>query len=664
MTQTRYSTVSLLALLTTAVLLSACGGGSSSTSGRANSKSRVSISADSQWTTLGMRATTSHPARTITTNADAEWTDYNRPAVYPKTASLPLQFITLRDGVELAVYVTLPADASGDPILAKTFPTILMQTPYNGRTASYAGSIGELIGAADPYMVRRGYASVTVDVRGTGQSGGTWRAFGSTEQADYAEVVKWVTQQAWSNGKIGVYGVSYLGITTILTAAQNHPAVKAAFAIVPAADTYRDILFTGDMPSPVFTPLFLTLVTGLGVVTPCVLSHPAQCLPTAVQHLTGALKFQLPLLLKGLTGGKKIAYDDPTPGSFWYTRSPVEEAGRIDVPTFLVGGLDDVFQRGVPLLYEQIKHHATTKLLIGPWDHVEAALGKGLPADGVPALNHILLRWFDQYLKGMDVGAGDVPNVTQYVRGYGHYVTTTDWPHPKASVRRLYLHGDDTLSRQEPTASEKPHMFVNSLVGGLCSRSTVQWTLGVVGFLPLPCLKHVNLPDRASVVYQTAPMNEAVYINGPIQANLWISVKAEEAVLSVRVSDVAPNGTARAVTNGVQLASLRAVDERRSRYLDGVMIQPWHPYTKASKKPLAPGKPTLLRVEIFPTSALIEEGHRLRVTISSSNTFQALPTLPDLLKSLVGLRTTIYNDAQHSSNIIIPVIPTSTLDQY
>src|SRR3546814_6030393 len=94
---------------------------------------------------------------------------------------------------------------------------------------------------------------------------------------------------------------------------------------------------------------------------------------------------------------------------------------------------------------------------MGPWTHIQAAVGSGLPADGVPPLNHIELRWFDQYVKGMDVGAETMPNVTQYVLGLDHYVTARDWPHPDARAQRLYLRGDKSLSADAPAADEAPN---------------------------------------------------------------------------------------------------------------------------------------------------------------------------------------------------------------
>ena len=208
-------------LATTALIstLAACGGTSDS-GGRSGSPE---ISAR-QITTLGTRNQASQAYGSSAGNGNAVWQDYDPPMLHEGMVALPTQFITMRDGVKLAVSVTLPADAAGKAVPGK-FPVILVQTSYN----LSAGQFATAIGGADPYMVRHGYASVVVDVRGTGNSQGDWEAFGEDEQADYSEVVDWVASQAWSDGRIGLYGVSYLGITSVLTAELQKPAVKAAF---------------------------------------------------------------------------------------------------------------------------------------------------------------------------------------------------------------------------------------------------------------------------------------------------------------------------------------------------------------------------------------------------------------------------------------------------
>lgn len=651
-----------------ALWLAACSGGSSG--GAAASPSGASNPQDtggaapapgtSPWTTLGTRAAPARADTPIAANAGAVWSDYDPPLTYSGMQTRATQFITMRDGVKLAAYVTLPTDASGDAVNGP-LPTILIQTSYNGGAETYAGSIGSVLGAADPYLVEHGYAVVVVDVRGTGQSGGVWQAFGAEEQADYGEVVDWVQSQPWCDGNIGVYGVSYLGITAVITAAQDHPAVKAAFPIVPIGDGYRDIVFTGGQVNPTFIPFWLTLVTALSVTNPCALTDPATCGPTTLQHLSNALtQFQAPLVLKALLGDGTTAYDDPAPDSFWAIRSPLENDGKISVPTFIVGGLHDLFQRSEPLTYEAIKNQTTTKLLIGPWTHLEAGLGQGLPADGVPPLNHIALRWFDQYLKGLSVGADALPNVTQYVAGLGHYVTAVDWPHPQATAQRLYLHADKSLGEDVPAKNATPHIFVANPLEGLCSISASQWTAGILGFIPVPCFTNDNSANLWNVNYQTPVLDAGLYLNGPIEADVWISSSAQDASVSVRVDDVGPDGTAVALTNGLQTASLRAVDETRSRTLDGEMIQPWHPYTQASTQALVPGQPTLVRVEIFPTSAYLAPGHRLQVSIGASNVAQGLPPIPTLLGTL-SLSTTLYDDADHPSSVVLPVVPTAAL---
>ncbi|WP_341916853.1 CocE/NonD family hydrolase [Hydrocarboniphaga effusa] len=633
------------------VLASACSSnGGDADGGNGNGAPQTKAS---QWTTLGTRATPAEDGRIVTSNEGGQWTTYDPPATYPGTVQLPTQFISMRDGKQLAVYVTLPADADGNAVTTP-LPTILVQTSYNG----VAGQTVSAIGGADPYLVQRGYANVVVDVRGTGQSQGSWEAFGEDEQADYAETVDWVAKQPFCNGSIGLFGVSYLGITTVLTAAQQHPSIKAAFPIVPIGDGYRDIVFTGGQVNPTFIPIWLGLVSVLGLTNPTALTDPTVGIPALLEHVISAVtNFQVPTILRALLGEPETAYDS----AFWSTRSPLETTAQIQVPTFVVGGLHDIFQRSEPMTYERLKTRVPAKLLIGPWTHIQAAGGNGLPVDGVPPMNQIVLRWFDQYVKGLDVGADTLPNVTQYVLGYGHYVTASDWPHPDAAAERLYLRGDKSLDTAAPAAGEASNNVAQLPIQGLCSISTSQWTAGLLGLIPLPCFENSNSAERWAIKYETPVMTADYYINGPIQADIWMSTTALDAGLSVRVDDVDENGVAKSLTNGLQTASLRAVDDSRSRKLDGQMIQPWHPYTQAAVQEVGSGNIVLVPVEIFPTSAMIAKGHRLRVAVGASNLPQGVPPVPTLLQSLAGVLT-IYSDAEHPSSVVLPVVPASALN--
>jgi len=627
--------------------LTACGGSVPPASG----SGAASGPATADWTTLGTREIASVPSTPMTSNAGSPWVDYNPPALYPGVVTDSNEFITMPDGTLLAANVTRPADANGNPVTTP-LPAILVQTGYN----KDAGVVG---GSGDAYIGEHGYVQVVVDVRGTGRSEGVWQSFGAIEQADYQSVMDWVVAQPWSNGQVGLTGASLLAITALLTAEEDHPGLKAVFAIVPMADAYRDITFQGGELNVGFIPLWLGLVTGLGLVDPTFGTDSGEAATALVDHIEGAvLDFQVPEVYDSVIGDPSTVYD----GSFWQIRSPNDRATQIQVPTFVIGGLHCIFQRGEPLLYETLKRVTTSKLLIGPWNHIQASEGQGLPVDGVPIYDHIELMWFDQYIKGMSVGADQLPNVTQYVYGYDHFVSTTDWPHPLASAQRMYLHGDQSLSSTTPAAGEASNDVIQQPLDGLCSQSTAQWTAGLLSEVDLnpPCFTDDNTTEILEVKYNTPPMTQDLYVNGPIEADLWISSTNNDAPIVVRVDDVDTNGNAFALTTGIMQVSLAAVDTTRSRYLNGQMIQPWHPFTQASQ--VLPGAGNIVEVplEIFPTSALIQQGHQLRISVGSSDFPHGLPPLPELANEIPGVMT-IYSDAAHPSSVLLPVVPASVI---
>src|SRR3954454_16111385 len=395
------------------------------------------------------------------------WTTYDRPAINGVVTDKDVP-ITMRDGIILSADVYRP-DKPG------RYPVIITQTPYNK-------SSGAVV-SANEFLVDRGYVHVIVDVRGTGGSQGSWDSFGPAEQQDGPEVVAWARRQAFSDGDIGLYGASYMAITQLTTAALHPPGLKALFTIVPMADSYRDITFSGGQTNTAFIPLWLGLVTGTSLIPPdYALDGNPQDLARGVtelaQHATNVGSFQLNTVINATAGGD-IAYDGP----YWKTRSPLELADKVDVPDFITGGLHDIFQRGEPLLYERLRHRVTTRLLMGPWTHTTA--GNGLPADGVPDLDHIALRWFDHYLKGIDTHVEDIPKVTQYTYGDEKFETQPDWPDPHLSPTRQYLRADGGLSTDKPAGSEAPDSFPQNPVTGICTQQTSQWTAGILE--PPPC---------------------------------------------------------------------------------------------------------------------------------------------------------------------------------
>jgi putative CocE/NonD family hydrolase len=567
------------------------------------------------------------------------WTAYDRPAENGVVTERDVP-ITMRDGTVLMANVQRP-DAPG------RHPVLVTQTAYN------KDGVLSLAGDSSNYFVERGYALVTVDVRGTGSSQGVWDSFGEPEQRDGYDTVEWAARQPWSSGDVGLTGGSYLAITQITTAAQQPPHLRAMFPVVPMADGYRDITYSGGDVNVSFIPLWLGLVTA-GSVTPAQamldgsLQNVTRGLTALSSHVGGVISFQIPLLLRSIAGDDEIAYD----GAFWGTRSPIELADRIEVPTFVVGGLHDIFQRGEPLLYERLKNRVPTRLLIGPWTHLTT--GGGLPQGGVPTVDQIQLRWFDQWLKGIDTDIEKIPAVTQYTYGTERWETNQDWPHPKLDPQRWYLRGGKGLSTQEPAAGEAPQTFVQHPLSGICTMSTGQWTAGAAS--GIPC-EQDERPNELSggATYTSAPLDRDLHLNGPINARLWLTTTAADAAVTVRVADVQPGGEVRAITTGWQTASLRASDGSRARVVRGHLLQPWHPFTKASRLAVKAGEPTAVDVEVFPTNLVLQKGHRLKITIDPADFPHQLPPLPAALERLGG-QVAVLSDPAHPSAIELPVI--------
>src|SRR6266576_896140 len=189
------------------------------------------------------------PARAASAPA---WTPYDRPAQYAVTVDQHVS-IPMSDGVLLNAVIRRP-DGPG------RFPVIVTITPYNGTNGA--------VSVNNDYLVQRGYVQVVVDVRGTGESQGTWDDFGTREQRDGYEVVEWAAAPSWSNGNVGMWGPSYMAITQLFTAAQQPPHLKALFPIVPMGDSYRDMVFPGGQNNTGFIPFWLVLVSGAGLVPP------------------------------------------------------------------------------------------------------------------------------------------------------------------------------------------------------------------------------------------------------------------------------------------------------------------------------------------------------------------------------------------------------------
>ncbi|MBZ5739009.1 CocE/NonD family hydrolase [Nocardioides mangrovi] len=598
-----------------------------------------------------------HAAAAHVTQQKSGWTA--RPADYPGTVTRTDLAIPMSDGVVLRGDLVLPADADGAPVDGR-FPVIVTITAYNKSSGNVSGG---LTGAAPDYLVERGYAHLTVDARGTGSSEGQWAAFSRREDKDAGEIVEWAAskQRPWSDGKVGMNGPSYLGMSQIFAAGSQPKGLKAIFPQVPAADVYRDVVASGGQIDVGFIPLWLGLVTGTSVIPPAVTAtDPESGFGALVSHLTAAGTFTIPLMLKALLGGDE-AYD----GKFYRDRSPGRVIGKVQVPTFLVGGEFDIFQRGTPLLFENLQQRGVpVKMIIGPWDHLEGSAASDIDQAGYGTLDELQLRWFDRYVKGIKDPTldSDIAPITSYEQGSGDWTHADSWMGDQhAESFRLTGAaraggGIGTLTEGDPDQHvEAGTAYVPPVpVSGLCTRSTNQWTAGLpeAALADLPCWSDNAPNDKTGVVFQTDPLDHTVRLRGPINARLYTSSLSGDGLLSVSVSDVAPDGTVTRLTGGWQTIAQRKLDKRRSRYLDGQLIQPYHPFTRASKQPLASGEVAPVDVEIFPTAAELAPGHRLRIAIQAFDVPHLSPTVQDLPSTLTGL--TIHNSDTYPSVLTIP----------
>jgi putative CocE/NonD family hydrolase len=588
--------------------------------------------------------------------AAAKWKP--RGEQYASTVTEKDVAIPMSDGTTLRGDVTRPADASGKAV-AERLPVIVTITAYN---KGVLGSGGALAGADPTYLVKRGYVQLTVDARGTGSSEGQWNAFGARENKDGGEILTWAhsSERPWSNGITGMSGPSYMGISQLWAAAAQPAGLKAIFPQVPGADVYRDVVASGGQIDVGFIPLWLGLVTTTGLIPPAVApTDPRSALVSLLDHLTGAATFTVPLLVKALGGGEP-AYDGP----FYDERSVINVIDKVKVPAFFVSGEYDLFQRGTPLLFENLDRRGVpTKMVVGPWDHIQASGGQGLDQAGYGTLGQLQLRWFDHYLKGKKDAAldQDISDLTYYEQGTGAWRRDSTWIGSSLEGATLRLTGTSTplgapggLTTGTPTDGTSEVYPVP--VSGLCTRSASQWTAGLVNLVLTdnPCFTDNALNDRTGVVFSTPALKKAVTLQGPINAHLFTSSVGGDGMLSVAVEDEAPDGTVKRLTGGWQVISHRALDTKRSRYLDGVLVQPFHPFTKSAQKKLAPGEVAPIDVEVFPTRARILPGHKLRVAVQAFDVPHLLPTLPDLLGTLTVMK--IHNSAKYPSTLNFPSV--------
>jgi putative CocE/NonD family hydrolase len=629
------------------------------------------------------------PKSVISASSSPESRWRPEPAIYGSASKNDIA-IKGAGGTTIRVNETYPTLANGKPAPGK-FPVLLTMTPYGkqqgGSTAAGSAqqpAAGSATGGSNAYLVQRGFIDVVEDVRGTGNSNGSWGLFDPVQQRDAIRVLHWAARLPNSTGKVGTYGPSYLGIDQMLFAGSvgRHSPLKAIFPMVPGNDLYRDTAFQGGLFDFEFSETYLGLTAALNTTNPITdaLSDPqflSNLAGVEADHIRGLLGYHVATTAETATGGPE-AYD----GKYWQQRAPqnmVERIVRNRIPAYLVGGEFDIFQRAEPTDFAALQNawagrNATGpmspgqrvtgryQLIDGPWEHLN---GSSVDVD------ELELEWFDTWLKGEHTGMAHTPTPLHYYDlGTGAFDETTTYPFTGAQPSRLFFGPGGTLSGSAPHGAAAADNLVWSPIGSPCGRSVDQWEMGAISIpahsigAPAPCADD----DRAwqtpgdTVSYTTAPFRTARTLAGPIDATVYATSTTADTELVAEVELVDASGASYPLTSGALLGSLRAVDAQRSWTMGGTTLLPYHPYTHPSQQPVPTGKVTRFDIEVFPTLATIPEGDSLRVTISTADTPHLSP-LPSQLPQLVGGVYAVQHSASAPSSLNLEFVPRRSLDR-
>ncbi len=506
-------------------------------------------------------------------------------------------WIPMKDGVRLAATLYMPDGAKPD----EKFPALLEYLPYRKDDGTAAEDYPH-----HAYFARRGYVGARVDIRGFGASEGSppEREYSETEQEDGEQVIAWLAHQPWSNGNVGMFGISWGGFNSLQMAMRHPPALKAILATDATAELFHDDVHFMD----------------------------------GIAHID---EFELNMdMAEGWTGAPDYTLDEKvfgprfdTPpwsllylkhqhdGPFW--RDRVRPLNDITIPAFLIGGLQDGYRDNVPDMLTQ--SNGPVKAIVGPWDHTfpnDAGFGPQIE------WRSEAVRFFDHWLKGRDTGVENDPRLVIYMQHWhrpdpnlenvpGEWRREDVWPPKDAEATTLFMQPNHSLAESASQAEVHQLEYVPSI--------------GVeAGFWWGELLSDVRPVDAFSLVYDSAPLKEDVAILGRPRALLRASATAPLADWFARLSDVAPDGTVTQITgaglNGAQRDSM------------------------SNPEDLEPGRFYPLDIEMHLTSWVFPKGHRIRVAISNA-------LWPMMLPTPYAMTTSLELGGDNGSRIILPAVP-------
>jgi uncharacterized protein len=564
--------------------------------------------------------------------------------------------VPMSDGTRLAIDIYRP-DAPGK------FPALVERTPYD-KTKSSEIQVG-----AHTFFAERGYVFLVQDTRGRFASEGTFYPFiddAWLRNRDGYDTVQWIARQAWSDGKVGVLGGSYTGQTAYMIAPTQPPALRALFVRESAADLFDHWVYRGGAFELGFIATWSTRTFGPDIVArafPDDADAAKRRLDTAIASLDGDLR-HLPLAtyppLRWAPGWQYF-YDwvgHDRDGPFWWQQNVARNHPLFQVPVAHLGGWYDIFLKGTIENFQGLQKNAGTtlarnnqKLVIGPWVHGPTNVGKvavgelKFPGADEVDLNRTRLKWFDTWLKGIDAAVTSEPPILIYVMGANHWRTENEWPLARAHVKPYYLRAGDPgnattlydgqLSLEPPSAAEAFASYTYD------PRDPVPTLGGNTLYLPSGPTDQRKAEVKC-LTFSSGPLDRDLEVTGPLKAVLHAKSSAVDTDWVVRLSDVYPDGRSILIADGIL----------RARYRESL----------SEPSLIAPGRVYRYDIDLWATSNVFKAGHRLRVSVTSSNFPRWSRNLNSAESPQSGAHfeiaeNTVYFDAPRPSHLLLPVVP-------
>ena len=548
--------------------------------------------------------------------------------------------VPMRDGVHLSSNLFLPKTEG-------TFPLIFQRMPY--------GFSGHALGE---FYARRGYAYMIQDCRGRYDSEGVFYPF-VDDAHDGCDTLDWVVAQPWSNGRVGMFGPSYLGAVQWLLACEGHPALQAIVPNVMPCNLWKQGYWCNGAFSLALNALWTCLE--ISSRTSDLDMIPAYDLNAFFRHL--------PLsTLDEAAGGQSRFWRDFLAHSqycdYWEEKSVHTRFDQIRVPTFIMGGWYDYYPGEAFRSFCRLQETALSekirrrrKIIIGPWSHlISEASTLGQMDFGEHShidINALALRWFDSLLKDIDTGIEDESPVTIFIMGVNEWRHEQEWPLARTQYTEYYFHSngragdepeDGVLSTMIP-GDEPPDRYTydpNNPVPTLGGNHSICWRDAFHVIQPGPFDQREVEAREDVLVYTTTSLDTPLEVTGPVKITLYAATDTPDTDWTAKLVDVYPDGRAMNLTEGII----------RARFRESIYKPP---------KLLQPGKVCEYTIELQPTSNVFLQGHRIRVDLTSSNfpLWDRNPNTGHEQGKDAVIRVahqTVYHNSRYPSRITLPII--------